>query len=185
MDGTPSADVREARVFVGLGGNIGDRLATLRSGARGLSDPAAGLEIVRASGIYETSPMGPSTGAFLNAVVELRTRWAADALMARLLEVEVKHGRQRTERWGARTLDLDLLVVLRAEGDRWANESRNTPGLTLPHEGIADRDFVLVPLLEVAGEDLLVRGQPARRWLEALEPKQRTILRRWDDDLLA
>ena len=185
MDGGTSAGVQEARAFIGLGSNLGDRLATLRSAVRALVDPEAGLELVAASGIYETSPMGPSTGAFLNAVIELRTRWPAEQVMARLLEVEILHGRERKERWGARTLDLDLLVVLRGDGaGGFVSESRCSDGLTLPHEGIAERDFVLVPLMEVAGAGLVVRDEPVKRWLEALPAGQRTVLRRWDERLV-
>src|ERR1041384_6029882 len=91
---------------IGLGANLGDRLITLRSAVDGLARSGT----VRAvSHLYETEPVGPAQPDFLNAAVLLESNLAALALPEALLDLERAHGRERRERWGARTLDLDLL----------------------------------------------------------------------------
>jgi 2-amino-4-hydroxy-6-hydroxymethyldihydropteridine diphosphokinase len=170
----------EARAYVGLGGNLGDRLATLRSAVRALGE-VSGTRVVAASAVYETRPVGPSTEPFLNAAVELRTRLSPAELLEALLGIEARHGRERRRRWDARTLDLDLLVYMRASGAGWEAVQIRGEGLTLPHPCIAERDFVLVPLRDLAGEEPLVGGRSLGEWLAALEPGERTVLRRLPD----
>lgn len=121
--------------YVGLGSNLGDR--------RGLIGSAlAALEPRRVSRVLETAPWGrEDQPAFLNAVAEIETVEAPEALLARLMDVEARHGRVRTERWGPRTLDLDLLLY----GDRVVRE----PGLEVPHPRLAERRFVLEGLAEL------------------------------------
>jgi len=125
---------------VGLGANLGDRRATLAWAAREcgrLGDLSA------ISSLYETLPVdGPEQPDFLNAAVRLLTNLAPNALLARLLEIERLAGRERSTRWGPRTLDLDIL---------WMGQLDITaPGLVIPHPRLACRPFALVPLLEVA-----------------------------------
>jgi 2-amino-4-hydroxy-6-hydroxymethyldihydropteridine diphosphokinase len=164
----------EARAYVGLGGNLGDRLATLRSAVRAL-DEATGTRVVAASAVYETRPVGPSTEPFLNAAVELRTRLGPERLLEVLLAVEARHGRERRRRWDARTLDLDLLVYVPAGAGEPVR--MRADGLTLPHPRIGERDFVLVPLRDLVGERAVVNDRAVGEWLAALEPAERTILR--------
>lgn len=171
----------EARAYVGLGANLGDRLATLRSAVRALGE-VSGTRVVAASAVYETRPVGPSIEPFLNAAVELRTRLGPAGLLEALLGIEAQHGRERRRRWDARTLDLDLLMYLHLRdggaGDRWEPVSMRGDGLTLPHPGIGERDFVLVPLRDLVGGDAVVNGRGVEGWLAGIAEGERTILRR-------
>ncbi|MFY0537093.1 2-amino-4-hydroxy-6-hydroxymethyldihydropteridine diphosphokinase [Nannocystis pusilla] len=114
-------------------------------------------ELLRCSPVFETRPLGPSLHPFLNAAVELRTELAPEDLLTELLALEARHGRTRRERWEARTLDLDLLVMtedgrsLRVDTDR----------LVLPHPELARRDFVLAPLAALR-PDLRPEAAPRR-----------------------
>ena len=128
--------------FIGMGTNLGDRWGNLALAARRLRESGA-VAIVRASRVWDTEPMGPPQPRYLNAVLELETSLTPRALLALLRRVErAAHRRRDGARWGARTLDLDLLLF----GERVLSE----PGLKVPHPGIADRPFVLAPLAELA-----------------------------------
>ena len=132
------------RAYVALGSNLGDREATLRRALAGLA-ATPGVERVVASALYETEPVGPPQGLFLNAVAALDTTGDAFDLLARLRELERAAGRTRSaERNAARTLDLDLLLFGAACID--------TPELTVPHPRLHERAFVLVPLAELAAD---------------------------------
>ncbi|MFD0737925.1 2-amino-4-hydroxy-6-hydroxymethyldihydropteridine diphosphokinase [Lysobacter koreensis] len=148
--------------FVGLGGNVGDAAATLRAALRAL-DGLAGTRLLRASRLYRTPAWGVTAQAdFVNAVAMLETRREPQDLLAELLSIERGAGRDRSgdDRWGPRTLDLDLLL----HGDTLIDE----PGLHVPHPHLHERAFVLVPLLEIA-PDLVVPGHgPARELLAAM-----------------
>jgi 2-amino-4-hydroxy-6-hydroxymethyldihydropteridine diphosphokinase len=130
------------RAFVGLGSNLGDRLAHLERGAELL---AVGGDVVRASSVYETDPVGgPEQGPYLNAVVELSTTDGPRQILERCRAVERAAGRVRTVRFGPRTLDADVLLV----GDQAVDEA----DLVVPHPRMYERRFVLVPLAELAPE---------------------------------
>jgi 2-amino-4-hydroxy-6-hydroxymethyldihydropteridine diphosphokinase len=136
------------RAYVGIGSNLGDRWKTLALAAERLrADPR--VEVVRASRVYDAAPMGPPQPRYLNAVLELETRLAPQELLALLQEVERAGGRTRGTRWGARTLDLDLLLH--------GNAVVRTPELVVPHPGLVSRRFVLEPLDELC-PDLVVPG---------------------------
>ncbi|GAB2505014.1 2-amino-4-hydroxy-6-hydroxymethyldihydropteridine diphosphokinase [Arenimonas alkanexedens] len=140
------------RAFVALGGNEGDVETTLVE-ALWAVDALPQTTIQRQSAFYRTPAWGKTDQPpFLNAVVELRTRITAPVLLASLLEIEARFGRVRSEaeRWGPRTIDLDLLTY----GDAVIDE----PGLTLPHPHLHERAFVLVPLAEIA-PDLVIPGR--------------------------
>ena len=166
----------EARAYVAIGGNLGDRLATLRSAVRALGE-VTGTRVVATSAVYETRPVGPSIEPFLNAAIELRTRLSPEALLEALLGIEARHGRERRLRWDARTLDLDLLLYLRPTGAGWEVSQTRTDGLTLPHPRMGDRDFVLVPLRDLLGGEAEVNGQAIDGWLAGLREGERTVLR--------
>jgi len=122
---------------IALGANLGDRWQSLRSAVAALA-ATEGVEIHRVSPVVETRPVGgPDQPDYLNAVVGVRTRLAPEALLGACLQIEAERGRTRDVRWGARTLDLDLLTY----GDLVVA----TPGLQLPHPRAAQRAFVLVP----------------------------------------
>jgi 2-amino-4-hydroxy-6-hydroxymethyldihydropteridine diphosphokinase len=130
------------RAFIGVGSNLGDRWGNLALAARALRASGAAA-VLRASSVWDTPPMGPPQPRYLNAVLEVETVLTPRALLALLQRIEATaHRRRGGARWGARTLDLDLLLY----GERTLRE----PGLTVPHEGIAARRFVLAPLAEVA-----------------------------------
>ncbi len=150
-----------ARALVALGSNLGDRAGYLLSGLAALS--RAGVRVLRLSRVYETEPVGPpGQGPYLNQVAAVETELEPTGLLALLLAVERAHGRVRTERYGPRTLDLDLLD--------YEGRILDLPGLTLPHPRLHERAFVLVPLLEVAPGWRHPRfGKSARELLLALD----------------
>lgn len=143
----------DKRVFVGLGSNLGDRLAYLKAAVSALRT-TAGIEGLRTSSVYETDPVGPEQPLFLNAVAEMRTTLAPRELLTRLKGIEAEVGRTPTEEWGPREVDLDLLLY----GDEVIDEG----DLEVPHPEMTARAFVLVPLLEI-DRDLVIPGSgPAR-----------------------
>jgi len=132
------------RAFVGMGGNVGDVENTIME-ALWAMDSLPQTSIRAQSMLYRSPPWGRTDQApFINAVVELQTRLAARVLLDYLLEVETRFGRVRSqgEKWGPRTLDLDLLNF----GDAVLDQ----PGMHLPHPHLHERAFVLVPLAEIA-----------------------------------
>ncbi len=135
----------EVIAYIGVGSNLESPLNQVRTALRELRGLACS-RVVCTSALYRTPPMGPpDQPAYINAVVELGTRLAPLALLHALLDIEREHGRVRTGRkWGPRTLDLDILLY----GDRIIR----APRLTVPHPGIAERAFVLVPLHDIAPE---------------------------------
>ncbi len=136
--------------YISLGTNLGDRLDNLMR-ALELLQKEVDTKIIMVSAIYETAPVGgPDQGPFLNACVILETALSPTKLLLGMLEIENKLGRVRKERWGPRVIDLDLLIY---------DEIRmNTPLLELPHPRLSERDFVLVPLADIAPA-LIVPGQ--------------------------
>lgn len=127
------------RAHVAVGTNLGDRWGRLAQAARLLR--AEGVAVSRGSRVWDTAPVGPPQPRYLNAVLELETTRTPRALLALLQAVERAAGRTREVRWGARTLDLDLLL----HGDAVVR----MPGLVVPHPELARRRFVLVPLAEL------------------------------------
>lgn len=150
--------------FIGLGSNLGDRPAHLDLGFTGLERLEA-TTLLHQSSIHETQPVGPVTqGLYLNAVAAIETTLTARELLDHLMRIESEAGRDRQEeqRWGPRTLDLDLLLY----GDAVITQE----GLTVPHPRMHLRHFVLGPLCELA-PDLShpVLRQTMRGLLESLD----------------
>jgi 2-amino-4-hydroxy-6-hydroxymethyldihydropteridine diphosphokinase len=131
------------RAYVGVGTNLGDRWGHLALAAAELRR-APGVTLLRASHVYDTEPIGPAQPRYLNAALELETTLGAAELLRALLAVERTALRRRDVRWGARTLDLDLLL--------YEDLVLRTPSLTLPHPGLLSRRFVLAPLAELCPE---------------------------------
>ena len=132
------------RAYVGLGANIGPRETTLVRAVDRLR-ATDGIEVLAVSQLRETEPVGVvDQPPFLNGAVELETALAPRELLDVLLEIERALGRERHERWGPRTVDLDLLVY----GDEIVDE----PGLSVPHPRLHERRFALEPLSELAPE---------------------------------
>ncbi|HET6657088.1 MAG TPA: 2-amino-4-hydroxy-6-hydroxymethyldihydropteridine diphosphokinase [Gaiellaceae bacterium] len=129
--------------YIGLGSNLGDREATLREALQRLGG-LDGIDVAAVSSFRETDPVGRlDQPRFLNAAAALETKLSPRELLGCLLEVERALGRDRTkeERWGPRTIDLDLLL--------YGDEAIAEPGLEVPHPRMAERAFVLEPLLEL------------------------------------
>ncbi|MBN6050845.1 2-amino-4-hydroxy-6-hydroxymethyldihydropteridine diphosphokinase [Nonomuraea sp. RK-328] len=126
------------RCVLSLGSNLGRRFDTLQGAVDTLFD-APGMEFVAASPVYETDPVGgpPGQRPYLNAIVIAETSLPPRTLLERAQSVENAFGRERLERWGPRTLDVDLVIV----GDTVCDD----PDLTLPHPRAHERAFVLVP----------------------------------------
>ena len=124
--------------YIGLGSNLGDSKVILTEAVRKL----ASLGDVKISKLYQSPPMGPQDQPnYLNAVVQLSTNLAPLALLDELQRFEQESGRVRLRHWGERTLDLDLLI--------YAEEKIQHERLTVPHVGVMERDFVLIPLLDL------------------------------------
>jgi 2-amino-4-hydroxy-6-hydroxymethyldihydropteridine diphosphokinase len=135
------------RAFLGLGSNLGDREALLRTAL----DRLVAVGLVQVSPFYETDPVGgPEQGAFLNCVAELDTDLSARQLLAVCARLETAAQRVRVERWGPRTLDVDVLWV--------DGESVESPDLVVPHPRMWERRFVLAPLRDLA-PDLVTAQQ--------------------------
>ncbi|MET0548466.1 MAG: 2-amino-4-hydroxy-6-hydroxymethyldihydropteridine diphosphokinase [Xanthomonas sp.] len=131
---------------IGLGGNLGDAAATLRAALAAL-DTLPQTRLLRASQLYRSPAWGREDQPdFINAAALVTTTLPAPDLLQALLALEARHGRQRLpgERWGPRTLDLDLLLYAQAVID--------LPGLQVPHPFLHERAFVLLPLAEIAAE---------------------------------
>jgi 2-amino-4-hydroxy-6-hydroxymethyldihydropteridine diphosphokinase len=119
--------------FVALGGNLGDRAAYLAA-ARSALTLVRGVELLAASRVEETAPLGTSVqNPYLNQMVAILTTLTPEALLDRLQRIELQLGRVRARRWGSRTIDLDIVCF----GDRHLS----TPALELPHPGLATREF--------------------------------------------
>ena len=124
--------------YIGLGSNLGDSKVILTEAVHKL----ASLGDVKISKLYQSPPMGPQDQPnYLNAVVQLSTNLAPLALLDELQRFEQESGRVRLRHWGERTLDLDLLI--------YAEEKIQHERLTVPHVGVMERDFVLIPLLDL------------------------------------
>ncbi|QQZ30026.1 2-amino-4-hydroxy-6-hydroxymethyldihydropteridine diphosphokinase [Thiothrix subterranea] len=139
--------------YIGLGSNLGNPVANLHSALKHLAG-AEGVELRGVSRFYTSKPMGPQDQPdYVNAVAGVLTQLPAHALLQTLFAVERAHGRVRNAalRWGPRTLDLDLLLY----GDAMID----TPDLRIPHPGIGERSFVVLPLLDLAPHRVLPDGR--------------------------
>jgi 2-amino-4-hydroxy-6-hydroxymethyldihydropteridine diphosphokinase len=141
------------RAFIGLGANLGDRLANLQR-AVDLLGKTDGARVLRSSRVYEADPVGgPPQPDYLNAVIEVETELDASALLRACLEAEERMGRARSVKWGPRAIDLDVLTYGREE------VREDDPDLTVPHPLMHERAFVLVPLLELDADPVLPGGR--------------------------
>jgi 2-amino-4-hydroxy-6-hydroxymethyldihydropteridine diphosphokinase len=156
--------------YLSLGSNVGDREAQLRDAIRRLGSVG---RVQLASPIYETEPVDfTAQPTFLNCVVALETSSRAAQLMQQLLAIEKAMGRERIQKKGPRTIDLDILL--------FGSEVVNTHDVMIPHPAMEKRRFVLQPLADIAPEarhPLL--GKSVRELLEDLPPGQ--SIRRWEE----
>jgi 2-amino-4-hydroxy-6-hydroxymethyldihydropteridine diphosphokinase len=132
---------RTERAYLGIGSNLGDRISHLQAAVDGIAS-SDGVEVVAVSPVYETDPVGgPEQGEFLNAVVAIDTTLSPRDLLELAQRLEAEAHRVHTEKWGPRTLDVDVLLV----GDQEVHE----PDLEIPHPRMWERGFVMVPLGDV------------------------------------
>lgn len=149
--------------YIGMGSNLGDSQQILQQAARQLTE----LGQVKVSRLYQSPPMGPQDQPhYYNAVAQLITPLSPLELLDQLQQIEQDAGRVRLRRWGERTLDLDLLI--------YADQHIQNDRLTVPHIGLLERDFVIVPLLDI-DLDLVVKGQ-ALKDLELVKYPSLTVV---------
>ncbi|MDO8885918.1 2-amino-4-hydroxy-6-hydroxymethyldihydropteridine diphosphokinase [Candidatus Oleimmundimicrobium sp.] len=151
-----------AKVYIGLGSNIGDREAYLRAAIR-LLKKHKDIEVKKVSSIYETEPENyTEQRKFYNLVLELKTSLPPDELLKICNFIESLLKRKREIKWGPRTIDLDILLYDELE--------INEENLKIPHSLMCERSFVLVPLLEIASDLKLSSGVPIKEFLDKLPP---------------
>ncbi|KGN38151.1 2-amino-4-hydroxy-6-hydroxymethyldihydropteridine diphosphokinase [Knoellia subterranea] len=154
--------VRETPVVIAVGSNMGDSLETIQNAVGALW---LALELKAASRVYETAPVGgPAQAAYLNAVLVGTTSMSPQRLLRTMQDIELEHGRVRKERWGPRTLDLDLIQYGDPVFD--TDVRMETEALTLPHPRAHERAFVLVPWADADPEAALRVDGEVRRVAE-------------------
>jgi 2-amino-4-hydroxy-6-hydroxymethyldihydropteridine diphosphokinase len=145
-------EARMVRVYLGLGSNLDHPVDRIRSAREAIGN-LSGVDELGFSALYRSAPMGPQDQPdYINAVMAIETTLAPLALLDALQAIETRQGRVRhpNQRWGARTLDIDILL--------YGSETRASERLSLPHPGLAQREFVLYPLMEIA-PDLEIPGK--------------------------
>ncbi|MGA9173869.1 MAG: 2-amino-4-hydroxy-6-hydroxymethyldihydropteridine diphosphokinase [Thermoactinomyces sp.] len=155
----------KATAYLGLGANLGDRLGQLKQAIE-LLNHTKGILVTRVSSVYETAPVGfVRQPDFYNLVAEVKTALSPFELLAQALAIEKRLHRVREIRWGPRTIDIDVLL--------YDEQIIDQDELTLPHPRMTERAFVLIPLLEVAG-NIRIPGtkKTLEEWIGQLPPDQ-------------
>lgn len=162
------------RAYIALGTNIEPRLDHLKEAIEALYK-CDQLEVQTESSIYETAPVGYVDQAhFLNMVLEVKTSLAPLELLDFCQSIEAKLGRERTIRFGPRTIDLDILV--------YNEEKINNERLTVPHPRMHERAFVLVPLAEIAEDLVMLEGKSVRQYIDALPDSAIEEVVKWSEE---
>ena len=157
------------RCFIGLGANLDNPMGQLRAAITALTTLPNSV-LGRVSSLYGSKPMGPQDQPdYVNAVAEVYTVLSPLQLLDALQQIEQQQGRVRKdERWGPRTLDLDLLL--------YGNEQWQCQRLTVPHYGLAEREFVLYPLQEIAADLQLPDGRSIHGLCQQLPRRGLTVV---------
>ena len=151
----------EVEAFIALGSNLHNPVQQILQGLSELKQ-LPHTQLAKISRLYQSAPMGPQNqDNFINGVASIITRLSPEELLSRLQQVEQQHDRKKTQIWGPRTLDLDILLY----GDKIIT----TPHLIIPHPGIAKRSFVLYPLQEIAPKLTLPDGRRIQDLIDNLE----------------
>jgi 2-amino-4-hydroxy-6-hydroxymethyldihydropteridine diphosphokinase len=144
--------------YIGLGSNLGNPVEQLEEALKAIQEHSQ-MHLLASSHFYASSPMGPQNQPdYVNAVCKIKTSLQPQELLSTLQDIENQQGRERVgERWGPRTLDLDILLYNDLE--------LNTTKLTVPHYGMKDREFVLVPLFEISPDLIMQDGRSLATWV--------------------
>nr|WP_196139664.1 2-amino-4-hydroxy-6-hydroxymethyldihydropteridine diphosphokinase [Aliikangiella sp. G2MR2-5] len=147
--------------YIGLGANLNEPQKQIEKALLAIGSLEK-IVLQVCSSLYRSSPMGPQDqDDYINAVCRIHTTLTPEELLNELQQIELSQGRVRKdERWGPRTLDLDILL--------YASEQINTPRLTIPHYGIKQRNFVLIPLCEIEPELIFPDGKHIHELLESV-----------------
>jgi 2-amino-4-hydroxy-6-hydroxymethyldihydropteridine diphosphokinase len=150
--------MHKEHVYIGLGSNL-DNPTKLVTDAFEAIASIEDTRVLKASSLYSSKPMGPQDQPdYINAVCLIETALKPHSLLKQLQRIELENGRDRSgQRWGARTLDLDILL--------YGSQKIKTTDLTVPHIGMADREFVMVPLFEIAPSMVMPDGKPISHWV--------------------
>jgi len=144
-------NTESARVYIGIGSNLENPLDQLRAATKALRE-IPDTQLLEFSNIYQTAPIGPpGQPDYTNAAALLGTRLTPEALLDELQRIELDQGRVRKERWGPRTLDLDIIL--------YAGMTIRTARLIVPHVEMANRNFVLIPLMDISPNLTLPNGK--------------------------
>jgi len=150
------------KVFIGLGSNLDEPLVQLQTAIECLKNIES-VTLINVSGFYKSKPMGPQDQPdYINAVAELGTDLTAVQLLDELQSIENTQGRVRSQHWGPRTLDLDILL--------YGEKVIHTKRLTVPHCGISERNFVLYPLRELVNDEFDIPDMGSLKTLLAACP---------------
>ncbi|WP_295803095.1 2-amino-4-hydroxy-6-hydroxymethyldihydropteridine diphosphokinase [uncultured Microbulbifer sp.] len=151
-------------VYIGLGSNLAHPVEQLRSALTAM-EAIARTRVDTCSAFYSSAPIGPGEQPdYVNAVARLETDLDAIALLDALQAIENQHGRERSIRWGARTLDLDILL--------FGSDIIETPRLSVPHPRMTERNFVLQPLAELVPDLTLPDGRSLQKLLQQCPPNR-------------
>ncbi len=147
-------------VYIGVGSNLNNPKQQVSTAINDIKSIIE-FDFIAASSLYKTPPMGPQDQPdYINAVIKLTSSVSADTVLDKLQEMEHLHGRVRKTRWGARSLDLDILL--------FGNETINTARLKIPHPGLNLRAFVLYPLIEIEPNFTLPNGISLKQQVASL-----------------
>lgn len=142
----------ENQCFIGLGSNLSQPFQQLNHAKENISG-LAGINLLKCSSVYQSKALtldSEPQNDYLNAVIEIQTSLSANELLDALQQLETEQGRIRGKRWGARTIDLDIIL--------YGNQQISTKRLTVPHAEIENRNFVLYPLSEIS-PDVIIPGK--------------------------
>lgn len=154
--------IKNITAYIGIGANLADPIKQV-SEAILLIDACQNITITNKSSLYQSAPMGPKNQAdFINAVIEISTSLTPLELLEQMQAIEKKQGRVRkAERWGPRILDLDILL--------YDHQEIAIPRLIVPHYGIFERNFVLLPLAEIASDLIFPNGNSIGHYLKLID----------------
>ncbi len=150
--------MNKEHVYIGLGSNLDAPEQQVTDALKAMNQ-LSDTRVLTCSSLYASKPMGPQDQPdYINAVCLLETSSKPHQLLSQLQEIENAHGRKRkSERWGARTLDLDILL--------YGSHTIESDDLIVPHYGMSGREFVLVPLFEIAPGMVMPDGKPIAQWV--------------------